>query len=151
MKSIFPIKLAFCRPFLNSQQTFSPRVLFKTSSFPDPNKWSNNFNSLSPELIQFLATKNVCLVGIDTPSIDPSDAKELSSHHCIYQNNMAILEGIILDSIQPGEYTLAAFPLKIENADASPVRAILMPSPPLPRDGGKDQNKEKKEKKDMNS
>ncbi|MEC7240187.1 MAG: arylformamidase, partial [Myxococcota bacterium] len=42
------------------------------------------------------------------------------------QHDMAILEGIVLDDIEEGIYTLAAFPLKLEGADASPVRAVLI-------------------------
>ncbi|MFZ8933835.1 MAG: cyclase family protein [Bacteriovoracaceae bacterium] len=103
----------------------SPRVLFKTNSFPDPNKWNDDFNSLSPELVDFLAQQKVILVGIDTPSVDPAAAKELTSHQAIYKNDMAILEGIFLEKVKEGIYTLIAFPLRIKNSDASPVRAVL--------------------------
>lgn len=102
------------------------RVLFKTNSFPDPNQWNNDFNSLSPELIQALGQKGVILVGIDTPSVDPWDSKSLESHNQIYKSDMAILEGIVLKDISPGIYKLIALPLKIEEGDASPVRAILI-------------------------
>ena len=104
----------------------APRVLFKTSSFPDPNKWNNDFNALSSELVEFLAQKSVKLIGIDTPSVDLADDKELEAHLAIYKNDMAILEGIILSDVKPGNYKLIAPPLKIKDADASPVRAILL-------------------------
>ena len=39
---------------------------------------------------------------------------------------MAILEGIVLDEVKEGLYTLCALPLKLKGADASPVRAVLM-------------------------
>jgi len=105
------------------------RVLFKTESFPDVNHWQADFTALSPELIHMLREKGVKLVGIDTPSIDPADAKELISHAAIYKNDMAILEGIVLSAVPDGEYTLIALPLKLLNADASPVRAVLIESP----------------------
>ncbi|MCY4523816.1 MAG: cyclase family protein [Halobacteriovoraceae bacterium] len=104
----------------------APRVLFKTNSYPVPNKWNEDFNSLSSELVDFLAHKKVIMVGIDTPSIDPSSAKELVSHLAIFKNKMAILEGIVLDKVLSGVYFLIALPLKIKDADASPVRAILL-------------------------
>jgi len=104
----------------------SPRVLFKTNSFPDPNKWNSEFNALSSELVTFLAEKKVRLIGIDTPSVDLADDKELESHLAIYKNDMAILEGIVLTDIEPGNYRLIAPPLKIKEADASPVRAVLI-------------------------
>jgi arylformamidase len=102
------------------------RVLFKTGSFPDPNQWSGDFNSLSPQLIELLAGKGVVLVGIDTPSIDPEQDKALESHQAIYKKDLAILEGLVLDQVPDGLYTLIALPLKLKGADASPVRAVLV-------------------------
>jgi kynurenine formamidase len=32
----------------------------------------------------------------------------------------------VLERVAPGRYTLAAFPLRLEGADASPVRAVLI-------------------------
>lgn len=104
----------------------APRVLFKTNSFPDPDQWNEDFSALSPELIHYLKSQNVVLVGIDTPSVDPATDKTLVSHKAIYESDMAILEGIILTSVIPGLYQLIALPLRIEGADASPVRAILI-------------------------
>jgi arylformamidase len=67
------------------------------------------------------------LVGIDTPSVDPATDKTLESHKAIFESDMAILEGILLSHVVPGLYQLIALPLRIEGADASPVRAILLP------------------------
>lgn len=102
------------------------RVLFKTKSFSNFNKWRDDFNALSPELIDFLHAQKVRLVGIDTPSIDLANDKILATHLKIYQHNFANLEGLVLDHVKEGLYTLAAFPLKIRGGDASPVRAVLI-------------------------
>ena len=102
------------------------RILFKTGSFPDPNQWNADFNSLSPELIHHLARSGVILVGIDTPSVDPAEDQALPSHHAIHEHDLAILEGVVLEPVPDGVYTLIALPLRIKDADASPVRAILM-------------------------
>jgi arylformamidase len=102
------------------------RVLFKTKSFPNPYKWNDDFMSLSAEVVEFLAAKKVRLVGIDTPSIDLAEDKILESHKAVAKNNMAILEGIVLDKVQEGIYQLMALPLPIEGADATPVRAVLL-------------------------
>lgn len=104
----------------------TPRVLFRTESFPNPNKWNSDFNALSPELIDELAGQGVKLVGIDTPSIDPADSKKLESHAAVAKHGLAILEGIILDKTRDKIYELIALPLKIRGADASPVRAVLL-------------------------
>ena len=110
---------------LKGQKILAPRVLFKTLSFPNPYQWNHDFNSLSAELVEYLAKEKVILVGIDTPSIDLADDKVLQSHMKVHENNMAILEGIVLEHTPVGIYELIALPLKIEGADATPVRAIL--------------------------
>lgn len=119
-------KVARIRPEHIQEEVNCPRILLKTSSFPNPNKWNNDFSALSPELIIFLSKKGVTLVGIDTPSVDPADDKELLTHNEIYKNQMAILEGIVLTSVRPGHYDLIALPLPFKGADASPVRAVLI-------------------------
>jgi arylformamidase len=104
----------------------APRVLFRTGSFPDPERWNEDFNSLSPELVHELHRQGVRLVGIDTPSVDPMDDAELLSHQALRGHDMANLEGLVLDHVEPGLYGLVALPLPIEGADASPVRAVLV-------------------------
>lgn len=102
------------------------RILFKTLSFDHEQAFQNEFSSLSPELIEELGRRDVKLIGIDTPSIDPAESKALESHAAICKRDLAILEGIDLDQVEPGSYILIALPLKIAMADASPVRAVLL-------------------------
>jgi arylformamidase len=106
----------------------APRVLFRTGSFPDPEHFEQNFVAFSPELIRWLGDAGVVLVGIDTPSVDPFSSKALPSHHETRRAPaLAILEGLDLSQVQPGLYELVALPLRLEGADASPVRATLWP------------------------
>lgn len=103
----------------------APRILVRTGSFPDPNRWNSDFNSLDPWLIEEWARAGVRLIGIDTPSIDPEDSKDLPAHQTVARHDLAILEGLVLHHVPEGLYTLFALPLKIQGADASPVRAVL--------------------------
>jgi arylformamidase len=105
----------------------APRLLLRTGSFPDPNDFNNDFASCSEELIDHLAAHDVCLIGIDTPSVDLFPDQTLESHNAIGRHGMAILEGLVLDEVSDGLYTLVALPLKLMEADASPVRAALLP------------------------
>lgn len=105
----------------------APRVLFRTGTYPDPNTFNEDFASLSAELVGWLHERGVVLVGIDTPSIDLCHDKALEAHTAIATRDMAVLEGIVLGHVEPGRYTLVALPLRIEGADASPVRAVLLP------------------------
>jgi arylformamidase len=114
---------------ISNTKITAPRVIFKTGSFPDPNQWNGDFNSLSPALVRALSDQGVILVGIDTPSIDPSDDKALETHNAILEKDMAVLEGVVLNEVPDGVYTLIALPLKIKDADASPVRAVLIGEP----------------------
>jgi arylformamidase len=103
----------------------APRVLFRTGTFPDPDQFNTDFASLSAELVHLLARHNVILVGLDTPSVDLFSDGALLSHNAIASHDMGILEGVILGGVSPGIYELIALPLNLENADASPVRAVL--------------------------
>ena len=115
------------RPEDISHQTLKcQRILLKTQSFPNPNKWNDDFWSLHPDTIKYLSESNVVLIGIDTPSVDPANDQDLKSHTEIYKNRMSILEGIVLTNVEEGQYKLIALPLKIKDADASPVRAVLI-------------------------
>lgn len=105
----------------------APRVLFDTGSFPDPERWNSDFNSLSPELLEWLYPQGVRLVGIDTPSVDPEDSRDLESHQVLFKHDFAVLEGLWLKDVPEGLYTLVALPLPIVDGDASPVRAVLLP------------------------
>ena len=104
------------------------RVLLHTETFPDPDAFTTDFAALSPELVDHLADRGVLLVGIDTPSVDLYDDTVLLSHAAIARRDLSILEGVVLTGVQDGLYTLVALPLKIEGADASPVRAVLLPA-----------------------
>lgn len=106
----------------------APRVLFKTGTFPDPDAFNEDFASLSPALVDWLHAQGVRLVGIDTPSIDPCQDPVLESHQAVARHDMAILEGLVLAHVPAGLYTLIALPLRLEGADASPVRAALVRS-----------------------
>ena len=55
-----------------------------------------------------------------------SDSKALESHQALFRHDLAVLEGLILDQVAPGLYSLVALPLALKDADASPVRAILL-------------------------
>jgi arylformamidase len=104
----------------------APRVLFRTNSFPDPERFTSDFNSLSPQLVDFLHQAGVILVGVDTPSVDPFGDEVLEAHQALGRHGMANLEGLVLTEVTPGLYTLVALPLRLEGADASPVRAVLL-------------------------
>lgn len=110
---------------LKSEFELPARVLFATGSYPDPQNWNSDFAALSVELIDFLHERGVITVGIDTPSVDLFESKDLPAHKAILRNDMSILEGLVLKDVPEGMYELIALPLPLVGFDASPVRAIL--------------------------
>jgi len=109
------------------------RVLLATGTFPDPERFNEDFAALAPALVDWLHGRGVRLVGIDTPSVDLFDDGLLVAHQRFLAHDMAILEGLVLAGVPAGLYELIALPLRLEGFDASPVRAVLrsLPAPPL--------------------
>ena len=101
------------------------RVLIRTGTYPDPTAFNEDFAALSPALIERLAVAGVITIGIDTPSVDLFDSKDLPAHHACLRRDIAILEGLNLKDISDGIYELIALPLKLVGFDGSPVRAVL--------------------------
>lgn len=103
------------------------RVLIATGTQPDKRVFNPDFSGLEPALIHRLADLGVRTIGIDTPSVDAADSKELPAHAACLERGIAIIEGLVLDEIPEGEYELIAPPLRLVGFDASPVRAVLRP------------------------
>lgn len=101
------------------------RVLVRTAQHAAVHWWTDDFSAYAPQTIEWLAGLGVQLIGIDTPSIDPASSKTLDSHQTILRRDMRLLENLVLDAVEPGDYELIALPLALVQADASPVRAVL--------------------------
>lgn len=106
----------------------SARVLIRTGTFPDAQNWNDDFAALCPSLVHALAARGVITIGIDTPSVDTMESKDLQAHLAFAEHRMAILEGLVLAEVPQGYYFLVATPLRLEGFDASPVRALLLKS-----------------------
>ena len=103
------------------------RVLLRTSRVASQS-WAS-FSAIAPATLALLATKNIALVGIDTPSVDPATSQDLPCHHLLLKHGLRVLENLVLDDVPEGDYELIALPLKLMQADASPVRALLRELP----------------------
>ncbi len=111
---------------LEGYDSLPQRVLFFTGQ---PDAWRvfpEEFPALSGDLVRVLAKRGVRLVGTDAPSVDPLDSKSLPVHRACGQYGLHILESLALSRVRaPGRYRLVALPMRLEQADAAPVRAIL--------------------------
>jgi arylformamidase len=103
----------------------APRALLKTGAWPDPAVFPAQVPVMAPDVPAFLQERGVVLVGVDVPSVDTLDSKELPVHRALAAAGIAILESLRLADVPSGEYELLALPLRLVGADGSPVRAIL--------------------------
>ncbi|ARF17364.1 arylformamidase [Sporosarcina sp. P3] len=101
------------------------RLLLKTGSHPTPTKFPENFTVIGEDVGPLLKERGVRLIGVDTPSVDSETSKDLLGHHSLYRNDVIIIENLVLHSLEEGSYELIALPLALEDADGSPVRAVV--------------------------
>ncbi len=109
------------------------RLLIRTwvSDLPD-DTWPEDFPYLTVELVDWLATQGVILVGLDSPSVDAFDSADLPCHHRLWHHGLVHLEALHLVGMPDGVYELIALPLKLTGVCGSPVRAVLRAArPPL--------------------
>lgn len=102
----------------------TPRLLVRTRDRADV-VFPDRFVALSPAAAQALHDAGARLIGLDTPSMDRFESKDLPAHKTLARARIAILENLVLAHVAPGPYELLALPLRWEGLDASPVRAVL--------------------------
>ncbi|HJV62010.1 MAG TPA: arylformamidase [Albitalea sp.] len=122
--AIGPARLLQPADLAHAAHSLPPRVLVRSCERA-PTSWSAKFSSFAPQTIAWLAALGVKLVGIDSQSVDPADSKTLDSHHELLRHDLRVLENLVLDDVPAGDYELIALPLKLMQACASPVRAVL--------------------------
>lgn len=103
------------------------RLLLHTSLPNNPKHFPEKIPELDPGIAAFLHDKGVNLLGVDMPSVDDPESKDLATHHALHANDIYILENLMLDQVKPETYELIALPLALQGADGSPVRAVLKP------------------------
>lgn len=90
-----------------------PRVLFKGAV------------QITPSAAFALSDCQVTLIGVEAQSVEP-DGGHGEVHRQLLGARVLLLEGIDLHAVTPGVYFLFAVPLKIQGADGTPVRALLL-------------------------
>ncbi|WP_371504336.1 cyclase family protein [Nitrosopumilus adriaticus] len=80
---------------------------------------------LDKSTADYLVSKKINLVGIDSPSIDLGIDDSFTVHHIFSKNNILIVENLAnLNKIPSREFTFTILPLKLKDATGSPVRAV---------------------------
>src|SRR5574341_295578 len=82
---------------------------------------------LSKAAAKYLVRKNVNLVAIDGPSIDPGRDAKFSAHKILLPAGVLVIENLCnLYKIRKKRFTLIVAPLNLAGATGSPVRALAL-------------------------
>jgi arylformamidase len=103
----------------------TPRVLFRSEVWTNVVGFPAAWPAYPPGLAAWLAARGVRLIGMDFPSVDQLNSKDLPTHHELGRAGVFILESLDLRGVEPGVYELIALPLRLRGADGCPVRAVL--------------------------
>jgi kynurenine formamidase len=88
-------------------------------------RYYEDWPTLSPELAGRLGHAGLHGVGLDTPSPDPLNGR--AAHDLFAAAGMVNVENLAnLAALPPGPFDLLVLPLKLEGAEASPVRAVAV-------------------------
>lgn len=97
------------------------------SSYWGSNEYFEVFPLPNGKTFEFISSLNLKGIGIDAISIDRVGSVELINHRHILGKDYIIIENLTnLKLLPEGMFDFFCFPLKIENADGSPVRAIAI-------------------------
>jgi arylformamidase len=85
----------------------------------------NHVEFLSEEIADYLISRSIKLVGVDSLSVDEISDEDLTIHNKLLAKGILIVENLNLENISEGEgYTVIA-PLNIANIDGVQVRVIM--------------------------
>ena len=104
-------------------------IVFYTnwSKYWNTEKYLYKYPIMSDEVAEFIVSSKKKGVAFDTISVDTIDSLTLPNHHKLLSNNVLIFENLTnLSEIKSNSFTFYALPLKFENADGAPIRAIAI-------------------------
>jgi arylformamidase len=101
------------------------RLLLRCDATIAGGNFPASWPSLSVDAISTLLGRGLRLLGVDSPSVDERESKDLRNHHVLFDGGAYVLENLDLRDIDAGPWDLVAPPLRLEGLDAAPVRAVL--------------------------
>lgn len=82
---------------------------------------------LAPAAARWLAGLGLKGFGVDAISADEIDSAALPVHHALFSREMLIIENLAsLEPLLGREFLFSCLPLKIADADGSPIRAVAI-------------------------
>ena len=97
------------------------------SRFWGTKRYYSGYPVLSAEAALWLSNFELKGIGFDTISADKADSRDFPVHKIFLRRNWIIVENLTnLDAVPSNQFMFSCFPLKIEQADGSPVRAVAI-------------------------
>jgi arylformamidase len=88
--------------------------------------FQKDFVALNETGAQWVVERGIRLVGMDYLGADLYTANGAPAHDVLLNAGVVIVEGLMLEKVEMGWYTLVCLPLKVQGADGAPARAILL-------------------------
>lgn len=108
------------------------RLLLQTanSTVAPGAEFDPDFTALSPEAASWLVERyDLLALGIDYLSVQPYSGSD-DVHKTLLGAEVALIEGLDLRGVEPGDYELLCLPVNLVGVEAAPARALIRPIPP---------------------
>ena len=105
------------------------RVLLRSRNsarFAASGVFEEDFTFLAPDGPALLVERGVRFVGVDALSVEQYHAGHHRSHDVLLRAGVAVVEGLALENVTPGEYQVICLPLRIRGCDGAPARVVLI-------------------------
>jgi kynurenine formamidase len=94
---------------------------------PNDRPYVEDWPGISMETAQYLISRSVAAVGVDTLSPDPPEALRTNPvHPVILEKRILIIENLTNLEVLPDFFLFLALPLKIRSGSGSPIRPVAL-------------------------
>jgi arylformamidase len=102
-------------------------ILLKTdnSAFIKDGCFHTDYAHLDRDAAEFLVKAGIRTLGFDYFSVERFGSGVPSVHYALLGAGIAIIEGLDLSAVPPGQYEISALPLKLRDGNGSPARVVL--------------------------
>lgn len=106
------------------------RLLFHTRNSEqwreESPEFTEDYVAVTADGAQWLVDHGIRLVGIDYLSVEHRGSPGHPTHLTLLGAGVVIVEGLNLEGVPAGDYTLICLPLKLVDGDGGPARALLL-------------------------
>ncbi len=89
-------------------------------------EFTEDYVAVTADGAAWLVEHGIRLIGVDYLSVEHRGTPGHPTHMTLLGAGVVIVEGMNLDGVPAGDYTLVCLPLKIVDGDGGPARAVLL-------------------------